>query len=551
MAGPESQIEWYLARDGAQHGPLSDTEMRKVVEFGHLKSTDLVWRAGFPEWRPSIQVFPELGQPRPPQATRPAAEPQPMVAAPATQPEQGRQPFSSDHAAAAGIRSDRDPATAIQASNNAQPVAPIAQNIQNTQTPAAQPDEPRTAGLQRGLRRLGPSPLGPSPLGPSPLGIAPAADARGARQVTSFQADHSGQPLQQDQLTTGRDRRGANRNAALPDGGQQQPAPYATGSPAHRSRPSQGADDRRGGAAPRDQSSRSDDEDDDEASATPRRGVLRTAAIAASVLIVLGTGWVGWQNRSALPGMSAIGGVMLARISASPSAETYQAPPFVADGATRDDIDRALQKTALWRLLKRDYADWYGERVGDIERMRTQKADEKTISKFIADVVVVQRRKTAPIALSSSREHLRQIATAFLGNLNQLASRDAQTCFGFISFGEASAYMLELSKTSTFAEPLQRQLTAIFEAVADGRKQPNYYAATRRTDYDVLTAELTARGWTQDDLMTFSDARRLSSSPPEKVCRMVQDWFTVQLSLKDPELQSRLLAESLKPLVQG
>ena len=163
----------------------------------------------------------------------------------------------------------------------------------------------------------------------------------------------------------------------------------------------------------------------------------------------------------------------------------------------------------------------------------------------------VQRRKTATMALSASPDHLRQMATAFLGNLRQLSARDAQSCFGFISFGEASAYMLELSKTSTFAEPLQRQLTAIFEAVADGRKQPNYYAATRRTDYDVLTAELTARGWTQDDLMTFSDARRLSSSPPEKVCRMVQDWFTVQLSLKDPELQSRLLAESLKPLVQG
>ena len=46
--GPEDQgVEWYLARDGKQYGPLSDTEMMKLVEFGHLKSADLVWRAGF------------------------------------------------------------------------------------------------------------------------------------------------------------------------------------------------------------------------------------------------------------------------------------------------------------------------------------------------------------------------------------------------------------------------------------------------------------------------------------------------------------------------
>ena len=283
----------------------------------------------------------------------------------------------------------------------------------------------------------------------------------------------------------------------------------------------------------------------------PRRSFVRTAAFAASALILLGAGWIAWQNRSVLPGMSAIGGVMLARLSSAPSAELYQAAPFVATGDSRDDLDRGLQKTALWRVLKRDYPDWYAERLADVERMRQQKADEKAVSKFLADVVVVQRRKSATLALSASPEHLRQMAGAFLDNLKQLAARDAQTCFGFISFGEASAYMLELTKTSTFAEPMQRQLTSIFEAVADGRKMPKFYAATRRADYDVLTAELTARGWSQDDLITFSDARRLSSSPPEKVCRMVQDWFTVQLSLKDPELQGRLLSESLKPLVQG
>ena len=59
MSGSNAKIEWYLARDGQQHGPLSDPELRKFIELGHLNATDLVWRAGFPEWRTASEVFPE------------------------------------------------------------------------------------------------------------------------------------------------------------------------------------------------------------------------------------------------------------------------------------------------------------------------------------------------------------------------------------------------------------------------------------------------------------------------------------------------------------
>ncbi|MEM6495486.1 MAG: GYF domain-containing protein, partial [Pseudomonadota bacterium] len=59
MSGSNTKIEWYLARDGQQHGPLSDPELKKFIELGHLHPTDLVWRAGFPEWRTASEVFPE------------------------------------------------------------------------------------------------------------------------------------------------------------------------------------------------------------------------------------------------------------------------------------------------------------------------------------------------------------------------------------------------------------------------------------------------------------------------------------------------------------
>src|SRR5262249_19333315 len=61
MPAPSSQNQWYLARDGQQYGPLTDPELAKFVELGHLQPTDLLWREGFAEWRPALAVFPPQG----------------------------------------------------------------------------------------------------------------------------------------------------------------------------------------------------------------------------------------------------------------------------------------------------------------------------------------------------------------------------------------------------------------------------------------------------------------------------------------------------------
>lgn len=67
MTGQQADIQWYIARDGKQHGPLSDVEMRTFVAQGHLKPTDLIWRPGFADWRPAPAVFP-FQQQQPPAA---------------------------------------------------------------------------------------------------------------------------------------------------------------------------------------------------------------------------------------------------------------------------------------------------------------------------------------------------------------------------------------------------------------------------------------------------------------------------------------------------
>ena len=84
MSAPASQTEWYLARDGQQFGPLSDAELAKFIELGHLQPTDLLWREGFPDWRPAMVVFPPSRRPaapRPAPSMRPAPAPAPAYTA--------------------------------------------------------------------------------------------------------------------------------------------------------------------------------------------------------------------------------------------------------------------------------------------------------------------------------------------------------------------------------------------------------------------------------------------------------------------------------------
>ncbi len=58
MSDSEQPIEWYLARDDQQFGPLNDVELKKFVELGHMRPNDLLWRQGFTDWRPASSVFP-------------------------------------------------------------------------------------------------------------------------------------------------------------------------------------------------------------------------------------------------------------------------------------------------------------------------------------------------------------------------------------------------------------------------------------------------------------------------------------------------------------
>jgi GYF domain 2 len=226
-------------------------------------------------------------------------------------------------------------------------------------------------------------------------------------------------------------------------------------------------------------------------------------------------------------------------------------PPLVGFGDSVEAIDEKLQRSLLWRTAKREFADWYEARVREAAKLRSENQDDRAVAEHMVKSLVELRRLHAPDALSAGLPALKQIAAAFVDNLTRLKQHSIEACYSMITQGESSPLIVNLMRTPEYAGPLLLQLTAIFDAIAEGRKIARVYPAPKRGDYDVLAASLIKRGWSDADLTLFSDAQAFGKAKPEKICQLVHDWFAAQLDLTDAEMQLRLLANALRPLIAG
>ena len=48
---------WYIARDGKEHGPISETEFAEFLKRGHLLPSDYVWHEGLDDWYLGIDLL--------------------------------------------------------------------------------------------------------------------------------------------------------------------------------------------------------------------------------------------------------------------------------------------------------------------------------------------------------------------------------------------------------------------------------------------------------------------------------------------------------------
>lgn len=492
-----ADIQWYIARDGKQYGPLSDAEMGLFVRGGHLKPDDLVWRPGFSDWTPAASVYPSSPAPAPqpqPHHSSPAGGAASGTAAPgsAAGPSRGYGAAQTQSPAQPSFNPTTQPA-AEQRPSTVQPVGGAYHPQQQPGTYAAQPGATQPSAAQPGQR-------------PAPGAGSLQKTARTGPPGGGF----AGKP-------------GAAYGAMA--------APQAAGD--DRTAPGRSivAVDRGPG----------EEEDIDE----PRgRRRLGRVAIAALLLLLLGGGWLGYQNSDSLKML--IGDLVAGSHmrSADPSI-----PAFVVEGDTPAAIDARLQKTALWSVVKREFPDWYGERLAETARLASEKKPDTAITQHLLEALAALRRQHADHALSASSRHLLSIADTFLANLKHIGTVNTTTCYSFISQGETSPAVVELVQSNGTALGLQAQVTAVFEAIAEGRKSPVKHMTPDKTDYDALAEQLTKLGWSQADLQLFADPRALARTSHERVCKMVQDWFTAHIGIKDRAAQERLLIETLRPVV--
>lgn len=523
MSEKNSELVWYIAREGQQHGPLSDVEMRLFVDSGHLKPNDLVWNQDLPEWKPADSIFPPKAAPKPPPP--PPPPPQPPKAA---KPEPNKTKLGS------GSQTSHKPEDSSAKPQPTLTAALSSGGSASKQSPYAADSTAASSGSATSAATSSGSTL------PSPDDVLPSfRTQRSPREAPSAAGDSQPAPVDghdeeddyDDEAPRGRGRVGmllgtAAVVAALVGGGylayQNQDAILSY------------MNEQAGGTA-----TANNAPPVVKADAGTKTASLETPAAPPAAA----------PPASDSAGQSATQGPRIEGI-------TVTIPPTQPTNAPSDDqvplttIDSNLQKSQLWRVVKAEFPEWYQERVTEISKL-SNSASETDLSKHLIGKLVALRREHASQALASSTGSLQSVASAFLANLKSLAGHSTQACYTFISRGETSPAVIALFPKPGYGDAIEGQIAAVFRAVADGRSSPVQRAKASKPDYDVLAGELTKIGWSKADLGLFSNPQALAKAPPEQVCKMVQDWFTAHLAIEDKSVQERLLVETLRPVIAG
>ena len=225
--------------------------------------------------------------------------------------------------------------------------------------------------------------------------------------------------------------------------------------------------------------------------------------------------------------------------------------PIGGFAKTAEATDIAMQKSLLWQVLKKNHPVWYEARVRDATAASVANKTDAEIANALMQEVVKLRRQFAAEATSAPLPRLKSIASMFAANLVRLRAQSVDACFQFVSAGEGAPAVVALLQSAEHTSPLQAQLAATFEAIAEGRGSPRIYPQPKPEDYDELVKILELTGWKNADLQLFSDSAALAKATPDTVCRLVTQWFESQLAIKNSDTQLRLIVDSLRPVVAG
>ncbi len=494
---PVDEPVWYLARDGKQHGPISDLEMNKLLEFGHLRETDLLWRPGFADWSPAPSVFPaNFAPPEPvPLPTEPPFQSVARSNLAERQHEVDSHPFV-------------DSRSEVQRPDRTQQPFGYAAGVDEAHAAAPYPSETRALD--------NPFQAAPRPLDDFPERARSTRSGRGAivalGVIALVGSAAAGGYVYRDAIM-----------ATVASLTAQSPSAESRTSPSSPPTPT-AATPQQPAAKPQ--------------SATPTGVAPSAPPASASDPAASSPTFATPQNLAGDP----FGGVVVT---------TAFPPAKPKDPIDTSALDAQWQKQPLWSLLKAEFPDWYAERLDEIGRMKAANQPDSEIDAKLVSGLIALRRQHAGQALAAGPERLQAIATAFIGNLTSLQKSSVDACYGFISKGEATPQIAAFIQKPDEGRLLHAQFEAVFNAVVEGRKSPVKRGQPQKADYDLLAAELGKLGWSQADIQLFADPKALAQAPRERVCTMVREWFSAHLAVKDSGARERLLTDTLRPLVTG
>ena len=550
MSGPDTNIQWFIARDGKQHGPISDIEIRKLVELSHLKPTDLVWCQGFSDWRSAGSVFPIV-------EASPAPQPAPQAGAPSSAPHA----TSPAPGQGQGPGQGPGPTAGPSPGPGPSPAGPSAMGAPSPGGPTPGHPGPQPGGHpnpaaapMRGAGPAGANPQQPySPFGGTQPGPRPTApiDTRAAPTRPL------GSPIAPGPFT-------APSPGSGPAPGPAGPGPGPSPGPGPGLTPGLGAMPGQGQRPTTDMRRPSEISVPARASAQDAGGKRRGLFIAAGLITMTAAGaWLASQHKEAIfafvqsaedadkPADEPQQAAAASLPAAKPPAETATATPVAAVAPAPDEMDRKLQARTMWVTVKQQLPEIYQGIVAQAARMTAEGKPQSDVTAFLVTELVKMRRENAQHALAASTARHKELAAAFLANLNELSRESGDGCYEFISRGENSQAILSRIDDPARSTQIEAQVVAIVQAIVEGKAQPASHPAPVKQDYDVLAGELGRLGWTQADMQLFANPKELAKAPRARVCSMLKDWFTAHLAIQDPSTQERLLFETLKPVVAG
>ncbi len=553
MTEQTSDIQWYIARDGKQYGPLSDAEMQLFVDGGHLQEPDLIWRAGFADWLAAYEIFPPKQTP---------------TAAPIPEPDPEEGPVSLTQ----NLSRMREKTAAEATASSAKP-EDTAKSSPTT--------SPKAAAPSGGISQTQPQPTNTAPKSnqtsqsSAPAGTADGTPKQAASSNVELQKSsapsHSPQQVQTPTTQTST----SSPYAYTPTQPDMEPAPSSNrgrrfaiaavvlafigggGWFALQNNEQLSTFARAALNIPNSGSNTKDATESinvvkapDSPSGSPPPAETTNAPTTNGPASDISNAFSQEDGR----GTNAAG----QKPDADRQATTDNQVPFDTAALTPQeqpaasvpDVDAHYTSSPLWTVVRQEFPDWYGERMREIAQLSTEKT-QSDVTKYAMRSLVKLRRQHAKEALAASSPKLRNIASAFLQNLQSLKSHSTEACYGFISKGETSPAVTALYDDGDQKAALEAQATAVFQAIADGRQAPKSRERPQKPDYDVLAVQLGQLGWSQADLQLFANPKALARAAPERVCQMVQDWFSAHISIEDEAVQERLLFETLRPVIAG